>query len=367
MSSATARGAPARLHHVSATTRPMTWPMCSTVSMAKMGSSWAKAARTGSPGMSAPARRRARRAWPARRWRPRPSERPCATGEQDGGRVQRAAHLGDVVDVGGGAGHLGAGAFVRAASCRRRCRACGLHGVGAFMPGPRHRVSIEVDWSGPGSPARSGAAGCPAPLPVGGLARMSEMGWNSAAAPAAASIRWRCPGLPSRAASVWRARAGVAATPPAPMDAPDAPAFDVQVDGQADGRDVVVEALGNLVDPQLLLPARGSGTLIQASTSSGRHHVLAVAGVQRLPAAARGARPGAGSSAPRWRPARSARASSRRWASRWPRCRPACPSCAPAGRQNGVAKALQLRAVLATSAAKASVSVTAAPMAMWCG
>ena len=28
--------------------------------------------------------------------------------------VQGAAHLGDVVDVGGGAGHLGAGAFVEA-------------------------------------------------------------------------------------------------------------------------------------------------------------------------------------------------------------------------------------------------------------
>ena len=49
---------------------------------------------------------------------------------------------------------------------------------------------------------------------------MSEMGWNSARSAATAAITVSADqGWPRRAASVWRARTGVAATPPAPIDA----------------------------------------------------------------------------------------------------------------------------------------------------
>ena len=58
---------------------------------------------------------------------------------EDGGRMQGAAQLRQVVDVGGGAGHLGARALVGAAladggRCRARGglqRACGVGGVRA--------------------------------------------------------------------------------------------------------------------------------------------------------------------------------------------------------------------------------------------
>jgi hypothetical protein len=112
MSSATARAALRACITVSATTRPMTRPTCSTVSMAKMGSSWAKAARTGSPGMSC-ASTTPRTPGSASAARIHALEAAVRDGREDGGRVQRAAHLGDVVHVGGGAGHLRGGALVR--------------------------------------------------------------------------------------------------------------------------------------------------------------------------------------------------------------------------------------------------------------
>jgi hypothetical protein len=84
MSSATARAALRACITVSATTRPMTRPTCSTVSMAKMGSSWAKAARTGSPGMSCASTTPRTPGIASAGAGSTPFSRPCATGERMG-------------------------------------------------------------------------------------------------------------------------------------------------------------------------------------------------------------------------------------------------------------------------------------------
>ena len=70
-------------------------------------------------------------------------------GGQDGRRMQGALQLGHVVDVGGGAGHLGAGAFMRgvAATCREgwgmRC-AWGLRRSHACNSKSRRWISVAI-------------------------------------------------------------------------------------------------------------------------------------------------------------------------------------------------------------------------------
>jgi hypothetical protein len=183
---------------VSATTRPTTWPMYCTVSMANMGSSRQRRPAWGRRECRAPAPHRARRAWPA----PPLVSTPATAvrhGGQDGRGVQRAAHFGDVVDVGGATGHLGAGAFVGLDGplggwYRKRpppvmCRE-------PFMPPPvRCAVGVRVRRSvatGPGSPARSVAADCPAPCCGSGAgAHVGDGGELGAQLP------WRVPWWPA--------------------------------------------------------------------------------------------------------------------------------------------------------------------------
>jgi hypothetical protein len=184
---------------------------------------------------------------------------------------------------------------------------------------------------------------------------MSLSGVKSSANRAARPRRAAVQGWPSARLDMGRAfrRARHAAEGDARLG--DRAVLDGDVERAADGRDVLVEALRQLVErsrsgwrgrtrPRRIRRARGP-----ACRSRGRSP----------PAAVRAAcRPCADAAS---RPARSARAGCRRWASRWRCCRPPSRRCAPAPSRSG-GSSRRSGMVRSAMNSPSSVRVVIAPM-----
>ena len=134
----------------------------------------------------------------------------------------------------------------------------------------------------------------------------------------------RVQGWPVSAASQAAARFGVPAMPPnATRASATIAALQPERERAADGRDILVEALGELGEADQRAPARGAARRLRSTNSPGAGPACRRRG-RSLRAAWCGARfPGAGRASRR---ARSAPAACRRSASRWRCCRRSVPA-----------------------------------------